>query len=132
MGSFAPLVHQINLDDQVDLDQKVVNKELFLYWRHSAVLNSVGAIPGQPLTGEADGPTTQGPSWGYLKVNSSETLSIFDDKCPQNGSKNELMVPRTTMGCPHEGPRVGKPTELLGFGVWGVGFGVGCILSKST
>ena len=25
---------------------------------------------------------TQGPSWGYIKVNSSETLSIFGDKCP--------------------------------------------------
>ena len=33
---------------------------------------------------------TQGPSWGCLKVNSSETLSIFGDKCPQNGSKNDL------------------------------------------
>ena len=26
--------------------------------------------------------TTQGPSWGYLKDNSLETLSIFGDKCP--------------------------------------------------
>ena len=25
---------------------------------------------------------TQGPSWGYLKVNSQATLSIFGDKCP--------------------------------------------------
>ena len=25
---------------------------------------------------------TQGPSWGYLKVNYSETLSILGDKCP--------------------------------------------------
>ena len=24
----------------------------------------------------------QGSSWGYLKVNSSETLSIFGVKCP--------------------------------------------------
>ena len=50
--------------------------------------------------------STQGPSWRYLKVNSSENLSIFGEECPQNGSKNDLMVPRTTMGCPHEGPRV--------------------------
>ena len=50
--------------------------------------------------------TTQGPSWGYLKVNSSETLSIFGAKCPQNGSKNDPIAPRTTLGCPHEGPSV--------------------------
>jgi len=49
---------------------------------------------------------TQGSSWGYLKVNSSETLSIFGDTCPQNGSKNDLMAPRTTLECPHEGPSV--------------------------
>ena len=50
--------------------------------------------------------STQGPSWGYLKVNSSETLSIFGDKCLQNGSKNEQRAPRTSMGCPHIGPFV--------------------------
>ena len=50
--------------------------------------------------------TTQGPSWEYLKVNLSETLSIFGDKCSQNGSKNDKMAPRTTRRCPHEGPRV--------------------------
>ena len=53
------------------------------------------AIPGMP---------TQGSSWGYLKVNFSESLSIFGYKCPQNGSKNDLMAPRTTLECPHEGP----------------------------
>ena len=53
--------------------------------------------------------TTQGPSWGYLKVRFQETLSSFGDKCPQNGSKNDPMVPRTTLGCPHEGPRVDTP-----------------------
>ena len=71
--------------------------------------------------GRIDGPTawslmqgaeelrgaTQGPSWGYLKVNSSETSSIFGDRCPQNGSKNDLMAPRTTLECPHERPSVG-------------------------
>ena len=49
---------------------------------------------------------TQGSSWWYLKVNSSETLSIFGDKCLQNSSKNDLMAPRTTLECPHEGPSV--------------------------
>ena len=49
---------------------------------------------------------TQGPSWGYLKVNFSETLSIFGDKCPRNGSKNEQTAPRTSMGYPHIGPSV--------------------------
>jgi hypothetical protein len=43
---------------------------------------------------------------GISKVNSSETLSIFGDKCPQNGSKNEQRAPRTSMGCPHIGPSV--------------------------
>ena len=49
---------------------------------------------------------TQGPSWGYLKVNFSDTLSIFGDKCPQNGSKNEQTAPRTNTGYPHIGPFV--------------------------
>ena len=53
--------------------------------------------------------STQGPSWGYLKVNSSETLSVFGDKCPQNGPQNALMAPRTTLECPHEGPSVSAP-----------------------
>ena len=43
---------------------------------------------------------TQGSSWGYLKVNSSETLSIFGNKYPQNGSKDDTMAPRTTLGYP--------------------------------
>ena len=50
--------------------------------------------------------STQGPSWGYLKVNDSETLSFFGDECPQNGSNNEPMAPTTNLECPHEGPRV--------------------------
>ena len=40
---------------------------------------------------------TQGPSWGYSKVNFQKTLSIFGDKCPQSGSKNDTMAPRTTL-----------------------------------
>ena len=43
---------------------------------------------------------------GYHKVNYSENLSIFGDKYPQNGSKDDLMAPRTTLECPHEGPSV--------------------------
>ena len=46
---------------------------------------------------------TQGPLWGYLKVNFSETLSIFGDKCPRNGSKNEQTAPRTNTAYPHKG-----------------------------
>ena len=57
--------------------------------------------------------TTQGPSWGYLKVNFSETLSIFGDKRPQNGSQNGEMALRTGTGCPHIGPFVdGLRTHL--------------------
>jgi len=33
-------------------------------------------------------------------------LPIFGDECPQNGSKNDKMAPRTTLRYPHEGPRV--------------------------
>jgi len=73
---------------------------------------------------------TQGSSWGYLKVNCLGTLSFFDDKCPQNGSKNDLVAPRTILECPHEGPSVvtsrkrsSKPPEL---NLWGYS----CILSS--
>ena len=41
--------------------------------------------------------TTQGPSWRYLKVYCSETLSIFGDKFPHNGSKNDTMALITTL-----------------------------------
>ena len=57
--------------------------------------------------------TTQGSSWWYLKVNSSETLSIFGDKCPRNGSKNEEMAPRTKTGYPHIRPFVGTSARAL-------------------
>ena len=50
--------------------------------------------------------STQGPTWRYLKVNFSETLSIFGDNRPRNGSKNGEMAPRTGTGCPHIGPFV--------------------------
>ena len=33
-------------------------------------------------------------------------LSSSGNKCAQNGSKNEPRAPRTSMECPHEGPRV--------------------------
>ena len=33
-------------------------------------------------------------------------LVNFWQKCPQNDSKNNLMAPRTTLECPHEGPSV--------------------------
>jgi hypothetical protein len=49
---------------------------------------------------------TQGPSWGYLKVKFSETLSIFGDKCPRNGSNNGSTGPSTGLGYPHIGPFV--------------------------
>ena len=58
------------------------------------------------LTGGACDVPTQGPSWGYLKVNSQATLSSFGDKCPQTGSKNEPMAPRTNLGYPHIRPFV--------------------------
>ena len=32
--------------------------------------------------------------------------STFGDICPQNGSKNEQRAPRTSMGCPPQGPSV--------------------------
>ena len=44
---------------------------------------------------------------GISKVDFQETLSMFGDKCPQNGSKNDPMAPRTTLECPREGTSVG-------------------------
>ena len=62
----------------------------------------------EPLPSE-EGTPTQGPSWGYLKKSIfKRTLSIFGDECPQNGSKNDPMAPRTTLECPHEGPSVAE------------------------
>ena len=55
--------------------------------------------------------STQGPSWGYLKVNFPETLSIFGDKRQRNGSKNGEMAPRTKTGYPHIGPFVDHDSE---------------------
>ena len=48
-------------------------------------------------------PSTQGPSWGYSKVN----FEIFFRKRWQfspNVDKNEEMAPRTRTGHPYEGP----------------------------
>jgi hypothetical protein len=56
--------------------------------------------------------TAQGPSWGYIKVNFSETLSIFGDKRQRNGSNNGSMAPSTGLGYPHIGPFVDR-VELL-------------------
>jgi len=64
--------------------------------------------PGRGPPHSIDGVSTQGPSWGYLKVIFSETLSTFGDKCPQNGSKNGSTAPRTGLGYPHIGPFVGR------------------------
>ena len=96
------------------------------------MINCLGCwVLGSGLPGSG---STQGPSWGYLKVNSSETLSIFGDKFPQNGSKNEQRAPRTSMGCPHIWPFVGAlqgmNLRLCGSGVWalscrGLGSGYG-------
>jgi len=62
---------------------------------------------GRPVRpGRGSPVSTQGPSWGYLKVNFSETLSIFGDKRRRNGSKNGEMAPRTGTGYPHIGPCV--------------------------
>jgi len=59
------------------------------------------------------GKSTQGPSWGYLKVNFSETLSIFGDNCPGNGSNNGSTAPSTGLGYPHIGPFVGPEVGTL-------------------
>ena len=53
---------------------------------------------------------------GISKVNFQWTLSIFGDKCPQNGSKNEQRAPRTSMGCPHIGVCVGRSRHLAADG----------------
>ena len=43
---------------------------------------------------------------GISNVNFEHSLSTFGNKCPQNGSKNEPRAPRTSLGCPQEGPSV--------------------------
>ena len=43
---------------------------------------------------------------GISKVNLQETLSIFGDKCPRNGSKTAPTAPRPHLGYPHIGPFV--------------------------
>ena len=74
-----------------------------------------------------NGPT-QGPSWGYLKVNFSETLSTFGDKCPRNGSNNGSTAPSTGLGYPHIGPFVEYACTGVGFMEEGVGC---CVLGWS-
>jgi len=49
---------------------------------------------------------------GISKVNFQETLSIFGDTFPQNGSKNGEMAPRTGTGYPHIGPFVAGVVPL--------------------
>jgi hypothetical protein len=76
--------------------QDICTRHLHLVCRHVLFgsfgwVTSAGPHPASP-------PPCSG--WGKIKVNSSETLSIFGDKCPQNGSKNEQRAPRTSMGCP--------------------------------
>ena len=56
---------------------------------------------------------------GYLKVNFSETLSIFGDKRPRNGSKNGEMAPRTGTGYPHIGVCV-EAQQVRRGGLWDV------------
>jgi hypothetical protein len=38
---------------------------------------------------------------------------MFGDKCPQNGSKNDPMAPKTTLECPNEGPSEARVDDLL-------------------
>ena len=67
--------------------------------------------PSSQHAASRDRLATQGPSGGYLTVHFSEALSIFGDKCPQNGSKNGEMAPRTGTGYPHIGPFVGRRVD---------------------
>ena len=73
------------------------------------VPSSLGSGPRQALRG------------GISKVYLQENLSIFGNKCPQNGSKNDKMAPRTTRRYPHEGPRavnlIAERTRAGGGGV---------------
>ena len=43
---------------------------------------------------------------GISNVNFQEILSTYVNKCQKNGSNNDTMAPRTTLGYHHEGPRV--------------------------
>ena len=108
--------------------QKYIEHIYTMYLRHSHLLDTVNAsntstqyrnIDTVNVSKPSFGPgrlplprhlrieyITQGPSWGYLRSQISRDLVDFDDKCPQNGSKNDPMAPRTTLKGPHEGASV--------------------------
>jgi hypothetical protein len=69
------------------------------------------------ITCAADSPSHARPFMGVFKSQFIEHLSTFDDTCPQNGSKNDPMVPRTTLGCPHEGPCADTRSRTASAGV---------------
>ena len=104
-----------------NLPHGLVAVQMSLYLHISKVEPSskvdLDSQPAAMLTAACRCLATQGPWWGYSTVNFTETLSFFGDKCPQNGSKNGQMVPRTTLGCPHEGPRVVPCVDLVQLGV---------------
>ena len=89
--------------------QKFFRLKLFSYkigpWRRKAgvcMLDSMEAgVPRKALRG------------GISKVYLLENLSTFGHQCPQNGSKNDKMAPRTTRRCPHEGSRVVKAIRCV-------------------
>jgi hypothetical protein len=43
-----------------------------------------------------------------IKSHTWKISSTFGNTCPQNGSKNDTIAPRTTLECPHEGPSAGS------------------------
>ena len=55
------------------------------------------------------GQATQGPSWGYSKVNFDRFFRKRGQFSP-NVDKNGATAPRTGLGYPHEGPFVARCT----------------------
>ena len=69
-----------------------------LRWSLSGVVRSTAILKARSLHARPFVPSIKSHFW--------KILSSFDDKCPQNGSKNGLRAPRTGMGCPYIGPSV--------------------------
>ena len=87
---------------------------------HTLLAQNARAVVWMVYTREfSDGVPLKTLRGGISNVNLQETLSSFDDKCPQNGSQNDPTAPKTTLECPHEGPSVvsrpGTPDIASGF-----------------
>ena len=98
----------MKISDRKNLADVAGGNNLFVLKENAPVETALDGAPTCAMFAQCPRKALGG---GISKVNFQETLSIFGDKCPQNGSKNEQRAPRTSMGCPHIGPSVGPLAE---------------------